>query len=196
MKTMKNLAALILAILFANAVVASGNLKVNMLANDAEFAVMEISNSSSSIFEIEVTNDYGQELYALDTKTPVNEFKKRYDFSNLEDGTYFYTVKIDDEKVVKEMEVENGVVEIVEVRKSVEPYFVQKGEMLKFSFLNFQEENIKIYVYNETELLAESKLGSEFTISKALDLKDLDDGDYEVVLTNEKDVFTHKFTIE
>ncbi|WP_297088765.1 hypothetical protein [uncultured Draconibacterium sp.] len=196
MKTMKNFAVLLVLVMLANVALASGNLKVNLLENDVDYAVMEISNADMSLVEIDVKNAYGDELYSLETTVPVNEFKKRYNFSELEDGLYFYSVKIDDEKVVKELEIVDGKVEVVDVRKSVDPYFVQENDMLKFSFLNFQKENVTLYVYEDSKLLTESKLGNSFTINKAVDLKDLKKGNYEVVITNEEDVFSHNFVIQ
>mgnify|MGYP000041243717 CR=1 FL=1 len=193
---MKNFAVLLVLVMLANVALASGNLKVNLLENDVDYAVMEISNADMSLVEIDVKNAYGDELYSLETTVPVNEFKKRYNFSELEDGLYFYSVKIDDEKVVKELEIVDGKVEVVDVRKSVDPYFVQENDMLKFSFLNFQKENVTLYVYEDSKLLTESKLGNSFTINKAVDLKDLKKGNYEVVITNEEDVFSHNFVIQ
>ena len=128
-------------------VLASGNLKVNVVSNEADLTVVEISNFKMSNFEIEVTDEYGEYLYEMKTKAPVNEFKKRYDFSGLEDGIYWYSVKIDKEKITKKLEIENGKVDVLEISKVVEPFFVQHDDLLKFSILNFQQEDVKLFVY-------------------------------------------------
>lgn len=195
MKTLKNIFALMIAILATNAAMASG-LRVNVLENDADLTVVEISNNKMSNFEIEVSNAYGEELYRMKTKSPVNEFKKRYNFSGLEDGIYWYSVKIDKEKVVKKMEIEEGRVNVVEVRKTLEPYIKQENDMIKLSFLNFQNEDVKVYIYgSDNNLVAEADLGNEFSITKAINVEELEKGEYEMVITHNYDYYEHDFSV-
>jgi hypothetical protein len=195
MKTLRNMLAVSIMLFVFNSAIASG-LRVNMVANDAEITVVEIANNKMSNFEIEVTDVYGEDLYRMKTKAPVAEFKKRYDFSELEDGTFFYSVKIDNEKVVKELEVKDGVVKVADIRKTIDPYFVQKDDLLKMSFLNFQKEDVKVYIYGpNNDLVSEVGLGNDFTINKALNLKDLEMGDYELVLTHNNDYYEYQFSV-
>jgi hypothetical protein len=196
MKTIGSILTMVAAVLMSNVVLASG-LNVNLASNDANMAVMEISNNEMSMFEIEVDNAYGENLYRIKTEAPTNEFKKRYDFSELEDGTYWYSVKIDDEKVVKQLVIEDGIVNVVDVRKTLDPYFVQKDGMLKMSFLNFQQEEVKLYVYGpDSELVTEAKLGNDFTINRAIDISELQKGEYDVVIAHNDDVYEHTFSVE
>lgn len=195
MKTFRNIFAVVIVLFVFNSAIASG-LRVNMVANDAELTVVEIANNKMSNFEIEVTNVYGDDLYRIETKVPVNEFKKRYDFSALEDGTYFYSVKIDKEKVVKELEVEDGLVKVADIRKTIDPYFVKQDDLLKMSFLNFQKEDVKIYIYGpNNDLVSEFGLGNDFAINKALNVEDLEMGDYELVLTHNNDYYEYQFSV-
>lgn len=196
MKTSKNLLAVFIAVFAFNVVLASGNLKVNVVSNEADLTVVEISNFKMSNFEIEVTDEYGENLYEMKTKAPVNEFKKRYDFSGLEDGIYWYSVKIDKEKITKKLEIENGKVDVLEISKVVEPFFVQHDDLLKFSMLNFQQEDVKLFVYGpDNKLLTEADLGNDFTINKALNLAKLRSGTYEVVISHDSDTYEHTFSV-
>ena len=132
----------------------------------------------------------------MKTKAPISELKKRYDFSELEDRNYGYSVKIDKEKVVKQLDIEDGEVEVVEIRRTLEPYFAQEEGMLKMSFLNFQEEDVKMYVYDTNgELLTETSLGNDFSITKAIDISELRKGNYEIVLAHNDDYYEHKFSV-
>lgn len=197
MKTIRTIFMVIIAALTAIVATASGggNLTVSFASGNADFTEVEISNSEMSNFEIEVKDSYGYNLYKMKTKAPISEFKKRYDFSGLEDGIYWYSVKIDNEKVTKRFEVENGDVEVLNIRKSVEPVFIERNGMLNLSFLNFQKENIKFYIYADNSLITEADLGKDFVVHKAIDLSELNWGNYEIVIANNGDSFEHIFSV-
>lgn len=197
MKTIKAIFAIIIATFTVSAVSASGGLKVDMSNSASELTVVEISSAKISNFEIDLISSYGDKVYSMETKAPANKLKKSYDFSGLEDGTYWYSVKIDNEKTLNKLEVKDGKAEMLEVRKSVDPHFKMDGEMLKISFLNPQQENVKLYVYdNARKLLSESSLGSDFAIHQAVNLSELRYGTYEVVVANDWDVYEYKVSLD
>lgn len=195
---MKTILFLLGAMLSATITSASGNLNVNFKTKNAELAVVEISNTKISNFEINFTDERGAQLYLMKTQAPVNEFKKNYDFSQLEDGTYWYSVKIDKEKVTKKLNVSDGKIEVLSVRKDVEPVFIRKGDKLNLSMLNFQQEDTKVYVYDNKsdELLAESDLGNGLALHRALDLSALRYGTYNVVVANDAEIYEYRFEKE
>jgi len=187
---------LILVAVGLNVASASGNLKVNFESSNADLTVVKISNAQMSNFEIEVTDAEGRDLYSMKTRAPLAQLNKRYDFSNLEEGVYYYRVKIDNEEVRKRLAVEDGVVNVESIRKSVEPYFIHDENMLRFTFLNYQMEDVKVYVYDSSrELLAEADLGNDFSIQRAIPIKELRKGNYSVVISNDEDVFEYDFTL-
>jgi hypothetical protein len=197
MKTMKSIFALMIAALVANVATASGNLKVSFASNDAKLTEVEISNTQMTTFEIEVMDEMGNSLYEMKATAPINEFNKKYDFTGLEDGTYWYSVKIDKEEVTKEFTVERGQVEIQDIRKSLEPHFAQDGKMVKLTFLNFQNDDVKLYVYDDKDnLLNQSDLGSEFSITKGINMDDLRAGTYDVVIATDYEVYDYEVSIE
>jgi hypothetical protein len=97
MKTLMKLFVLLIGALSTSVVLASasGNLKVTMEKADNEVTTVEISGISLSKVEIEFRNSYGEKLYTMETAAAANAFKKKYDFSGLKDGTYWYSVKMD-----------------------------------------------------------------------------------------------------
>jgi hypothetical protein len=196
MKTLKKLFFGIFAIFFASVAFASGNLQVNLLSNDTESAIVKINNAKMVNYEIKLVDEYGDRLYSMKTKAPQNELKKRYDLTNLEDGVYWYTVEIDKEKVTKQLAIKNGVVEVVDIRKSVEPYFQQKDNYIDLSMLNYGKEDIKIYVYDQSSaLIDKAELGNDFTINKRVDLSELRPGNYNIVVANDYDVYSESVKI-
>ncbi|MBN2649426.1 MAG: hypothetical protein JXR50_06765 [Prolixibacteraceae bacterium] len=192
---MKTLFVGILAMFTVSVAMASGNLKVNMAKSESEATVMKISNSEMVNYEIKLEDAWGNQIYEMNTEIPRSEINKRYDLSNLENGMYWYSVKTGNEEIRKQLSVNYGEVEVMDVRKTVAPYFYQDGDQIKFTYLNFESENINLYVYDNNTLLEEASLGKDFTIHKIVNLSDLNAGVYDIVLTNDYDIYEHRIVI-
>jgi hypothetical protein len=192
---MKTLFVGILAMFTVSVAMASGNLKVNMADSESEATVMKISNSEMVNYEIKLEDAWGNQIYEMNTEIPRSEINKRYDLSNLENGMYWYSVKTGNEEIRKQLSVNYGEVEVMDVRKTVAPYFYQDGDQIKFTYLNFESENINLYVYDNNTLLEEASLGKDFTIHKIVNLSDLNAGVYDIVLTNDYDIYEHRIVI-
>lgn len=197
-RIMKTLFALIITAFIGNVALATGGgLKVSLESNELGTTVMEISSSEISTFEIDITNAYGEKLYRMKTKTPRNEFSKYYDFSKLEDGMYWYTVRIDKEKITKKLSLKDGNVAIEEVRRTVDPYFLQEKDLLKITYMNYAKDDVTLILYDSNrQVLARAVLGDSFSLQEAIDISELRYGGYEVVLINEEDIFDYNFFIE
>lgn len=198
MKTIRTIRIIILLMvvgLTANTVMGSGKVKVDLISGLTDLAVVEIVNSEMSEIEVDLKDSYGETLYSKKTKTPLENFKTKYDFSSLEDGTYRFTVKIDKEKTVNTFKIVNGGIKEVGTRKSVDPYFKFEHNILKVTFLNFEKENTKMYAYDGNTLLYEKELGSEFSIDHGVNFSDLGWGDYRVVLANDLDIYEYEVSI-
>ncbi|AHW61893.1 hypothetical protein SAMN05444285_12222 [Draconibacterium orientale] len=192
---MKTLFVGILAMFTVSVAMASGNLKVNMADSESEATVMKISNSEMVNYEIKLEDAWGNQIYEMNTEIPRSEINKRYDLSNLENGMYWYSVKTGDEEIRKQLSVNYGEVEVMDVRKTVDPYFYQDGDQIKLTYLNYESEDIRLYVYDNNTLLKEVALGKDFTIHKAIDFSDLNDGEYDVVLTNDYNIYENRVII-
>lgn len=196
MKTVKTIFLVLIAVFATNYVMASGGLKVDFSDSENNVTLVEMSSVELSHFEINLKDKFGDKIYSLETAEPSNGFNKKFDFSTLENGTYWFSVEVNKEKTLKKLNVKEGKVTIEQVRKSIEPHFIQDGEMLKFSFINPELEKVGLYVYDSNRtLLAMADLGKDFTIHKAVDLSELRYGDYNVVITNDMDIYEYKFSV-
>ena len=131
------------------------------------------------------------------TKAPATSYKRNYDFSRLEDGTYFLTVRIDNEIKETKFNIERGQVKVVEERKMVDPVFVMDNKQLKLSYLNFQQENSKLIVYDRfRNSLYEKDLKSDFVTQHGIDFSKVPRGDYEVVLSSANSVHSYDVFID
>lgn len=196
MKTMKTTLLTAVFAILATAVFASGNLKVNMSKAESEKALVEATNAKMDLYKIEVQDEFGEVVYSKTTKSQAENYKRKYDFSALEDGTYFLNVKHGNEYYQKRFRLERGDVEVISQRKVVEPFFIQKGDKVKMSYLNFPQDEMSIHIYDDKGLLHEQKLENEFAVHKAIDLSDLRSGNYRIVFATGLDIFEHDLTVE
>lgn len=197
MKTMKTLLASVIAGLIGTSAMASGNLKVNMTTGSKDLAEIEITNVKLSTFEIDVKDQNGEIIFYKETKAPATNYKRNYDFSRLEDGTYFFTVKIDDEVKETKFNIERGRVNVLETKKMVDPVFVMNNKQLKMSYLNFAQENTKVFVYDRFRTtLYEKDLKSDFVTQHGIDFSKLPRGSYEVVLASGNAVHSYDVFID
>jgi hypothetical protein len=196
MKTMKTALLVTVFALMGSTVFASGNLKVNMAQSSSEEAVVEASNVEAEFFEVEIMDEFGDRFFRKKTEDKSFTYKRKYDLSTLEDGTYFMNITHGDEKYMKEFTVRSGDIQVVNQRKVVDPYFKVDGEMVKLSYLNFPNDNMSIAVFDEGKLLHEEKLEAQFAVHKALDLSDLRPGNYKVVFASGIDIFEYNVALK
>jgi hypothetical protein len=197
MKTMKTIFAVVIAGLIGSNVIASGNLRVNMTPGSKDLAEVEIMNVKMSTFEIDVKDDKGEVIFYKETKAPATNYKRSYDFSRLDDGTYFLTVKIDKESTETKFNIQRGQVNVVEEKKMVDPVFVMDNKQLKMSYLNFAGDQTSLFVYDRNRnSLYEKDLKSDFVTQHGIDFSRVPKGNYEVVLSSGNSVHSYNVFID
>lgn len=195
MKTMKTTMIAIALIVSASIAFGSGNVRLNMNQTEADKAYVEISNATLTQFEIKVEDVYGDLIFTKKTMEPMANYRKKYDFSGLEDGTYFLSVKSEKETNTTKFQIERNDIKILEERKVVEPHFTMEGNIWKMSYLNFPMEKTSIYIYDGSELIYSKSIDPTFAIHEGLDLSKLNSGEYQVVFSTPLDVFEHEVTV-
>lgn len=177
---------------------ASGNLSVNLTPLKNDRALIEISNAVQSTFEIEIKNMNGEVVFYKQTPTPAENYKKLYNFSELEDGSYNFTVRIDNEIIQKKLKMENGMVHVLSIEKELTPFVSFDNNQLKLSYLNFDQKDVILYVYNtrNNEEIYKGDLGKAFSINHGLDLSKLENGSYEAILVSENHIHPYDINIE
>lgn len=198
---MKNLGTslVMLALIFVSATaVASGNLKVTLTPGEAEKTIVNVSTTTQSHYSIEMKNQRGDVVFYKETKEPSTSYKKIYDFSNLENGTYTFTVKIDNEMQTKNLDIRFGEVKVLGSRKDAEPFFKFEDNMLKLSYLNFEQEDVKLYLYDRktNDLVMEKELNSDFAITYGLDFSKVKNGTYDAILAGDYMSYSYEVVVD
>lgn len=196
MKTMLKVTFLFALVAFASNVFASGNLKVNILPVDSEKALVAISTLSDSNFNITITDDNDHIVYYRENTDPGENYRKVYNFSDLENGTYKLTVVSNDLTAERQFEKSHGLIKVGEEKTTLEPFFGYEDGILRCSYLNFTKEDMTLYFFKNNEPIYSKEIGRDFNVQQALNLSKLGKGTYEAVLTAGGKQFTYPIEIQ
>jgi len=195
-KTISKLTMLLAFVAFANTLMATGNLKVNILPINSETAVVAISNAEASNFQISIANNKGEVVYYKETDSASNDYRKIYDFSDLENGDYKLSVTVDVLTTEREFSIKNQNISVGKEKNHIEPFFTYKDGILKLSFLNFSQENLNLNFYNGSELVYTKSIGDEFSVQEGFNLSKLDKGVYSVLLSTNDKSYSYNVEVE
>jgi len=196
MKTMLKVTFLFALVAFANTLFASGNLKVNILPVDSEKAVVAISTLTDSNFNITIADENGQIIYYQENSNTGENYRKVFNFSDIEDGTYKLTVVSNDLTAERQFKKSHGQINVGEEKTTLEPFFGYEAGILRCSYLNFTKEDMTLHFFKNNELIYTKNIGRGFNMQEALNLSKLDKGNYEAVLYAGGKQFTYPIQIQ
>jgi hypothetical protein len=199
MKTINSISKvtmLIAFVAFANTLMATGNLKVNILPLTAEKAVVAISNTAAANFQISIANEKGEVVYYKETDADSKDFRKVFDFSNLDKGDYKLSVTVDALTTERLFKIESKNIAVGKEKSILEPFFAYKDGVLKLSYLNFPEEDLSLNFYDRDNLVYIKEIGSKFNVSEGFNLSKLEKGTYSVVLSSNEKSYTYNLNVE
>ncbi len=188
MKTIFRVSMLFAFVAFANTVLAMGNLKVNILPINSEKAVVAVSTLSDSNFSITIVNEKNQIVYYNENSIAGEYYRQVFNFSELEDGEFTLSVVAGDLKTERSFHKTKGKFEVEEEKTTLVPFFSYKDDILRFTYINFMNDNLTLYFYKDSQLLYSKKIGKDFSVVEALNLSKVSKGEYLAVLsTGDKD---------
>jgi len=196
MKTILKVTLMFAFVAFANTLFASGNLKVNIQPLSAEKAIVAISSLTESNLKIKVEDSKGLIVYYKEVADPAGDYKKVFDFSDLEAGQYKLSVESDRLTAEREFEIKSWKIEVGEEKTVLEPYFGYNNGLLRCSYLNFPKENLTLNFYDQKQLLYTKEMGRSFNVNEALNISKLDKGTYTAVLSTKDKDYTYDVEIK
>ena len=127
---------------FANNLMASGNLKVNIVPVNSEKAVVAISGATTCNLQISIADNENQEVLYHATENEKNDYQKVFDFSGLKTGDYKLSVTADNMTTERYFSINKESISVENEKQSIEPFFAFKDGILKLSYLNFPKEKL------------------------------------------------------
>jgi len=188
MKTILKVTLAFAFVAFGNTLFATGNLKVNIQPISAEKALVAISSLTDSNLKITVEDSQGRIVYYKEVAEPTGDYKKVYDFSDLDAGNYKLSVESDRLTSERSFEIKNWKIEVGNEKTTIEPFFGYNDGLLRCSYLNFPKDDLTLYFFDQKQLIYTKEIGRNFNVSEALNLSKLDKGNYTAILsTKDKD---------
>uniref|UniRef100_UPI0032162AE9 hypothetical protein n=1 Tax=uncultured Draconibacterium sp. TaxID=1573823 RepID=UPI0032162AE9 len=193
MKTIKLLST-VLAVAIVAVATAVEKPKMLVVPLTANRAIVSIQNDNAALFELSISAEDGELVYYKQSAKPLNNYQKIFDFEALENGNYTMDLKVNDTQLSKEFRVASKEIEVGKSKLRFDPYFNYSDNVLKFSYLNFDQENFSLNIYDKNGLVYEKNIGKDFNISTGYDLSRLSEGKYDVVLSSYNNEF--RFSLE
>ena len=165
--------------------------KMSVVPMTPDRAVVSIQNDNAALFELSIIAENGDLVYYKQSTKPLNSYQKVFDFTQLENGNYTLTLKVNDTSLSKDFQVASKGIYVGESKLRFDPYFAYANDVLKLSYLNFDNENFSLNIYNDNRLVYKSKLGNEFNMVNGYDLSGLTAGKYNVVLSSMNKEYTY-----
>jgi hypothetical protein len=165
--------------------------KMNVIPLSDEKALIAVANEKPAYFELSILSEKGDLVYYKESSSEITDFRQLINYSNLENGNYTLKLKVKDTYVSRNLAINNNEMVVGETKMMYAPYFALENDILKLSFLNFDEENMKFRILQDGELVFENRLGNEFVISEGFDISKLEKGNYEIELSSYKNQFSY-----
>ena len=166
--------------------------KMNVIPVTVDRAIVSIENENPAQFEVSIKAENGDLVYYKQSSNPITDYRKMFDFKELEAGNYVFNLKVKDTKVSNEFSVSSKGIVVGEKKMRFAPYFNYSDDVLKLSYLNFDEEPLKLRFFDGRGLVYETELGKKFNIATGYDLSKLREGSYNVVLSSYNNEFTYE----
>ena len=192
MKT-KTFALALLAIVFTLSASATKIPKMNIVALDNSKALIAAITDAQESAEVSITDKNGRMVYYKESKA-APEFKSIFNLSELEDGNYTVKIKTGNNAAKGELEVHNGDIEVRTIKTEIDPYFGLDGNLLRVTYLNFEQKNIALHIYKGSQLVFEHKMGNDFDLQRGFNLAQLEKGKYDILLTGADKEFNYSIT--
>jgi hypothetical protein len=194
---MKKISLLLIAF-FTGVIFAFGSGKpaLNIVPINADRVLVAMENGVPTPMEVRVTDTNGRLVFYKSVRRPNKDYKKIYDLSALEDGLYSLTISTDNVRTQRTIELKDNNVVVGELRHAYDPSFIFDNNTLKFSYLNFDQENYNFILYRQGTEVFRTSLGNDFAMTKGFDLSKLDRGYYEAVIASANNEYYHNVRID
>ncbi|WP_167604754.1 hypothetical protein [Maribellus sediminis] len=197
MKKLRILLMLFLIVTTSGSTIAKGILDVEIIPVKKEKTEVDVHTVPNVPIVVQLEDGYGSVLYSDKEKPATFDYKKIYDFSNLDDGNYTFIVKVGNENSLKNLVVKNGTVQITGQKEELSPDFKLDGKFLEFTFPNIDDKDTRILLYDKDNgyWVYQESLLPKYDIKQALNLSKLDSGNYMAVLISGKNVYNYDFKL-
>ena len=168
----------------------------NINTEDAKKTVKVEFNNVKKGQTLTIKNSNGLTVYNNEIQNS-GDYSKTFDFSALENGIYSAELNKDFEIVIKQFNVENGLVTFLNNKdqKIFKPIIRTEGELLLISKINFNNEPLKVSLYYNDEAVLSETLSGDKILKRVYKLSQKETGVYKVVISSDERTYSKEFKI-
>ena len=187
---------IILVALMFGTLITNANEKDNTNYKEAKKTVKVEFNNVKKGQTLTIKNSNGLTVYNNEIQNS-GDYSKTFDFSALENGIYSAELNKDFEIVIKQFNVENGLVTFLNNKdeKIFKPIIRTEGELLLISKINFNNEPLKVTLYYNDEAVLSETISGDKLLQRVYKLSEKEVGAYKVVVSSDERTYTKDFTI-
>jgi hypothetical protein len=189
MKTIGTL-VLVLAAIFAGA---SDHPRLDVVPVSEQKAVVTIANENPARIEVTVKAEDGSVLYRQLANQSSTGYRKVFDFSGMEDGSYELAFRVNNTMIKRDVALQSGSIMVGESEMRFDPYFAYSNDVLKVTYLNFEGKPLTLAILRDGTTMWESNLGDSFSTMKGYDVSALESGEYDVILAGGDQEYSFSF---
>ena len=161
-----------------------------IVIDDSKTLVAAVTNPDVAS-EVSVIAEDGRIVYYKKSKAAA-QFKSILDLSELTDGRYTVKLKTGKFYTQRQLELNQSKVKVIKIKSEPDPVFSYDGDMLKLSYLNLNQNDLSISVYNGNKLVFQSGLGNKLSIQRAFDVSKMVKGEFDFVLVGPNQTYSYK----
>lgn len=172
---------MVVALLLAAVTFATNVPKMNVhTLNDTKVYVAALT-SEQFPSELSLLNSRGDIVYYKKSKA-APQLRSLLNLQHLENGTYTLCLKTGDVSAERCLEVNRGKVCIKNELKEIDPVFSYKNGRVHVTYLNPNQADVSVTVYQNNMLVLKKELGSAFNIQRSFDVSRVTHGQLDFVL--------------
>lgn len=167
--------------------------RLDVVPVSTQKAVVTLANENPARFEVTVRAEDGSVIYRQLSDRSATGYRRIFDFSDMADGHYELSFKVNNTLVKRSVSIKDQSFTVGETEWRFDPYFAYSNDILKVTYLNFDEASLSLAIIRDGVTVWESELGTGFNTMKGYDVSALERGEYNVVLAGNKEEYTFSF---
>lgn len=189
MKTIATILLLVVAVMAG----ATEKPRLEVTPISASRAAVTLLNPTPGMMEATFTKTDGSVIFSTRINEGIHDYQKVFDFSDVEDGNYVLTFKVNNTAVMRNIAIERGAIRVGTSNLRYDPYVALKDNTLKLSYLNFDLRNVKFTLRQNNEVVYEANLGRDFSLLRGFDVSKLESGKYETIISDGRNTYFNSF---
>ena len=175
------------------ALAADSNPKLTTNANLKSITLELDTNGQATTLRL--INANSEELY-FENIIDVQEYKRKFDFSELKEGDYSIIVENSLRFTIHSLSVLNDSIVMVGTKEDKKPTFKVLDRKIAFNFLNLEQEDVLVSIFDSESRTVFSEKMNDLVIEKAFNFENAYANNYTVIIKTDQKSYSEHIVID